>query len=205
MQSFLSILREVRDPRDFNARHELAAILFISLAATLCGAKSCVAIADFAAANVELLAEIVDLPHGAPSHDCFSRLFRLLDPDEMARVFSRFVAAMREGLGLGPAKECHRKSRDLLMVARRVAFQHAAMEREAAMNIATGKLFSAHPIDDCLLAGELTRRPRHTIADDDGHIPHHAVREKRMEAEAAAEKFLIDEQRRKRLAVNPAG
>ncbi len=104
MQSFLSILREVRDPRDFNARHELAAILFISLAATLCGAKSCVAIADFAAANVELLAEIVDLPHGAPSHDCFSRVFRLLDPDEMARVFSRFVAAMREGLGLGPAK-----------------------------------------------------------------------------------------------------
>src|SRR5262249_24096292 len=65
MQSLLSIFREVRDPRDFNARHELPAILFIALAATLCGAKSCVAIADFAAAYVELLAEIVELPHGA--------------------------------------------------------------------------------------------------------------------------------------------
>src|SRR5262252_3235474 len=104
MQSLLSIFREVRDPRDFNARHDLAAILFIGLAATLCGAQSCVAIADFAAANVELLAEIVDLPHGAPSHDCFSRVFRLLDPEEMARVFARFVAALREGLGLDPAK-----------------------------------------------------------------------------------------------------
>ena len=86
MDNLVSILREVRDPRDFNAWHELPAILFIALAATLCGAKSCVAIADFAAAYVELLEEIIALPHGAPSHDCFSRVFRLLDPEEMARV-----------------------------------------------------------------------------------------------------------------------
>jgi DDE_Tnp_1-associated len=98
------IFREVRDPRDFNARHELPAILFIALAATLCGAKSCVAIADFAATYVELLKEIVDFPHGAPSHDCFSRVFRLLDPEETLQALTRFVAALREGLGLGPAK-----------------------------------------------------------------------------------------------------
>jgi predicted transposase YbfD/YdcC len=104
MDNLLSILREVRDPRDFNAWHDLPAILFIALAATLCGAKSCVAIADFAATNVEMLAEIVDLPHGSPSHDCFSRVFRLLDPEEMARAFARFAAALREGLELGPAK-----------------------------------------------------------------------------------------------------
>jgi DDE family transposase len=103
MQSLLSIFREVRDPRDFNARHELPVILFIALAATLCGAKSCVAIADFAATYVGLLKEIVDLPHGAPSHDCFSRVFRLLDPEETLQALTRFVAALREGLGLGPA------------------------------------------------------------------------------------------------------
>ena len=103
METLISIFREVRDPRDFNAQHDLAAMLFISLAATLCGAKSCVDIADFAAANEATLAEIVDLDHGAPSHDSFSRVFRLLDPDEMAQAFARFVAAMREGLGLDPA------------------------------------------------------------------------------------------------------
>jgi hypothetical protein len=81
MEACSTILREVRDPRDFNARHDCAAMLFIALIATLCGAKSCVDIADFAATNVDDLAEIVDLPHGAPSHDSFSRLFRLLDPD----------------------------------------------------------------------------------------------------------------------------
>lgn len=104
MQTILSILREIRDPRDFNARHELSAILFIALAASLCGAKTCVDYADFAAANEADLAEIVDLPHGAPSHDSFSRLFRLLDPVEVAAALSRFAQAMRAGLGLGAPK-----------------------------------------------------------------------------------------------------
>ena len=104
MDGLITILREVRDPRDFNARHELAAMLFVALAATLCGAKSCVDIADFAATNLAELAEIVGLRHGAPSHDCFSRLFRLIDPDEMAKVLARFMAVLRAGLGLGPAK-----------------------------------------------------------------------------------------------------
>jgi len=97
-------LREVRDPRDFNARHDCAAMLFISLIATLCGAKSGVDFADFAASNEDDLREFVELPHGAPSHDSFSRLFRLLDPDELATAFQAFARALREGLGLGPAR-----------------------------------------------------------------------------------------------------
>lgn len=104
METLISIFREVRDPRDFNAQHDLPAMLFIGLAATLCGAKSCVDFADFAAANEATLAEIVDLKHGAPSHDCFSRVFRLLDPEEMAQVFTRFTAALRHGLGLDAPK-----------------------------------------------------------------------------------------------------
>ena len=104
MQTLISIFREVRDPRDFNAWHDCAAMLFVALAATLCGAKSCVDIADFAAAHEAELSQIVDLKHGAPSHDCFSRLFRLLDPEEMTKAFARFVAALREGLGLDPAR-----------------------------------------------------------------------------------------------------
>lgn len=104
MEGLMTILREVRDPRDFNARHDCAAMLFIALMATLCGAKSCVDIADFAAVNETDLGEIVELPHGAPSHDSFSRLFRLLDPEEMARSFAAFAQALRASLGLGPAK-----------------------------------------------------------------------------------------------------
>jgi hypothetical protein len=104
VETLITIFREVRDPRDFNARHDLAGMLFIALAATLCGAKSCVEIADFAAANEDALAEIVALPHGPPSHDSFSRVFRLLDPEEMAGLFARFKDGLREALGLGPAR-----------------------------------------------------------------------------------------------------
>src|SRR5882672_442539 len=104
METLITIFREVRDPRDFNAQHDLAAMLFVALAATLCGAKSCVDIADFVAANESEMAEIVDLRHGPPSHDSFSRLFRLLDPEEMAKAFACFVNALRQGLGLDPAK-----------------------------------------------------------------------------------------------------
>ena len=104
MAVLLSIFREVNDPRDFNARHDLGMILFVSLAATLCGAKSCVDIADFAAGREEELREIVDMPHGPPSHDTFSRVFRLLDPTELARAFTAFMTALRTDLGLGPAQ-----------------------------------------------------------------------------------------------------
>ncbi len=100
MQALITIFREVRDPRDMNARHDCASMLFVALMATLCGAKSCVDIADFASANEGELAEIVELPHGAPSHDSFSRLFRLLDPDEMSKAFVAFAKALREALGL---------------------------------------------------------------------------------------------------------
>jgi predicted transposase YbfD/YdcC len=100
MQSLITILREVRDPRDMNARHEVGTILFLALAATLCGAKSCVDMAEFVEAREAELSAIVDLPHGAPSHDTFSRLFRLLDPVELAKAFTAFMTALRAELGL---------------------------------------------------------------------------------------------------------
>jgi predicted transposase YbfD/YdcC len=101
METIIAIFQEVRDPRDVNSRHLVSSILFIALAATLCGAKNAVDIADFGEANAETLGAIVDLPHGVPSHDCFSRLFRLLDPAELATALTRFGQALRAALGLG--------------------------------------------------------------------------------------------------------
>jgi predicted transposase YbfD/YdcC len=101
VETIVSIFREVHDPRDVNSRHLVSSMLFIALAATLCGAKNAVDIADFGEANAAILGEIVDLPHGVPSHDSFSRLFRLLDPAELATALTRFSRALRAALGLG--------------------------------------------------------------------------------------------------------
>lgn len=98
----LTVFREVRDPRSLNARHDLAELLFLALAATLCGAKSSVEIAEFVEDQEAVLREIVLLRHGPPSHDTFSRVFRLLDPAELSGAFLAFMTAFREALGLPP-------------------------------------------------------------------------------------------------------
>jgi predicted transposase YbfD/YdcC len=103
METLLSIFAEIDDPRDHTAQYLLSSMLFIALAATLCGATACTEIADYAEANLAELSEIVDLPGRTPSHDSFSRLFRLLDPAQLERALQRFVQAIRQGLGLGPA------------------------------------------------------------------------------------------------------
>jgi len=93
MGKFKKAFRRLRDPRAANARHELWQVLFIALAAVLGGARSCCEIALFGASKEELFSGILELEHGIPSHDTFSRVFRLLDPEAFERAFQRFMAA----------------------------------------------------------------------------------------------------------------
>jgi predicted transposase YbfD/YdcC len=66
-------------------------MLVIALAASVCGAESCVDFAEFAEDREVLLREFLSLENGLPSHDTFSRLFRLLDPQAFGRVFAAFL------------------------------------------------------------------------------------------------------------------
>jgi hypothetical protein len=79
MGDFFVIFESVPDPRDINARHDLREMLFIALAAMLCGAESCVEIAQFGVEKTNLLRTILELKHGIPSHDTFSRVLRVLE------------------------------------------------------------------------------------------------------------------------------
>ncbi len=82
----------VPDPRAGNARHPLPEILLIAFAATLCGAETCVDIAAFGRSKEPILRRMLALEHGVPSHDTFSRVFRLLDPKAFEAAFRRFMA-----------------------------------------------------------------------------------------------------------------
>ena len=85
MASLIDILGEIPDPRRGNAqRHALLDILAIALVASICGAESCVDFAEFAEDREPLLREFLSLENGLPSHDTFSRVFRLLDPEAFA-------------------------------------------------------------------------------------------------------------------------
>jgi len=93
MRGFISIFEDVADPRAENARHDLLELLFIALSAVPCGAESCADMADFGAAKEDVLGEVLRLEHGIPSHDTFSRVFRLLDPEAFEAAFGRFMAS----------------------------------------------------------------------------------------------------------------
>jgi predicted transposase YbfD/YdcC len=93
VEGFCSAFEGVADPRSGNRlRHDLLEVLFIALGASLCGAESCVDMADFAEAKEDVLREFLTLPGGPPSHDTFSRIFRLLDPEAFHAAFQRFMA-----------------------------------------------------------------------------------------------------------------
>jgi predicted transposase YbfD/YdcC len=93
MRSFAVFFGALPDPRAPNARHDLSELLFIAIASVLCGAESCEDMAEFGAAKLDTLRQVLRLRHGAPSHDTFSRVFRLLDPVAFETVFRRFTEA----------------------------------------------------------------------------------------------------------------
>jgi len=81
----------VPDPRAENAKHDLVEILFIAFLAVLCGATNCSEMAEFGLAKEALLRQILTLKHGIPSHDTFTRVFRMLDPTRFEEAFRRFT------------------------------------------------------------------------------------------------------------------
>ena len=98
MDEFSGHFADVPDPRAANARHDFLEVIFIALAAVLCGAEDCTDMALFGRAKLDLLRQVLKLEHGAPSHDTFSRVFRLLAPEPFEAAFSRFSAAFAGAL-----------------------------------------------------------------------------------------------------------
>jgi predicted transposase YbfD/YdcC len=97
MKQFSECFEDLPDPRADNALHDLTEMLFIALMATLCGATSCVDMALFARMKAYLWQDVLELKHGLPSHDTFSRVFRMLDPKAFEIGFRRFMEAFAEG------------------------------------------------------------------------------------------------------------
>src|SRR5487761_2015890 len=98
MEGFTVHFAEVSDPRADNARHDFLEVVFVALAAMLCGAEDCTDMALFARSKLDLLRQVVKLEHGPPSHDTFSRVFRLIAPEPFEAAFAKFTAAFAGAL-----------------------------------------------------------------------------------------------------------
>lgn len=98
METFSDYFGELSDPRAGNRRHDLLELVFVAFAAVLCGAEDCTDMALFAKSKLACLRQVVKLEAGAPSHDTFSRVFRLLAPEPFEAAFSRFTLAFAGAL-----------------------------------------------------------------------------------------------------------
>lgn len=79
------------DPRAPNATHRLGDLIVMMIAASLCGASTATEFALFAQERKQALSRLIAY-EVAPSHDTFSRLLRVLDPEAFGRAFAAFAA-----------------------------------------------------------------------------------------------------------------
>ncbi|RMH15866.1 MAG: ISAs1 family transposase [Gammaproteobacteria bacterium] len=98
IDDLLSFFAEVHDPRREHSTtlHTLEAIIVITILASVCGAQNWVDVQLWGEAKQDWLSEFLDLTHGIPSHDTFSRVFRLLDPNSLNQAFVSWMSALAE-------------------------------------------------------------------------------------------------------------
>ena len=95
-----------RTPRStVNRRHPLASVLVIALLAVLAGAGGPTAIAAWAATKQDLLARVLDLPHGIPGKDVFRRVLMTLQPAVFQACFVSWLKSLRDAAALATGVE----------------------------------------------------------------------------------------------------
>ena len=87
----------ISDPRVARTkRHKLLDIIFIAIAASICGADNWKAIEVFAQAKKSWLETVLNLPNGIPSHVTFWRVFRRINAAEFQKCFVNWIQAAFE-------------------------------------------------------------------------------------------------------------
>ena len=98
LEDWDEVFEGLEDPRTGNAkRHELHEVLVIGLCTLLSGGETCADMALFGRSKEEFFRQFLRLEHGIPSHDTFSRVFRLLDPERFHGWFLGFMRRFAEG------------------------------------------------------------------------------------------------------------
>jgi predicted transposase YbfD/YdcC len=154
-KNLLDYLMLIPDPRvDRTRRHELTDIVFIGLAAVLCGAEGWTQVEEFGKVSHDWLASFLKLPNGIPSHDTFGRVFGALDPDALEAALQAFVrdlAGESAGTHVAIDGKTLRRSFDR-------AAEQAAIHMVSAWACENGVCFGQVKVDD--KSNEITAIPQ---------------------------------------------
>jgi predicted transposase YbfD/YdcC len=97
MKSPIDYFMQAKDPRvERRKEHLLEDIIFITIAAVICGAETWNDIEAYGKQKKEWLRCYLKLPNGIPSHDTFNRVFAAIDPLEFETSFLRWIKAVAE-------------------------------------------------------------------------------------------------------------
>lgn len=90
---FLNHFSKLEDPRvtNHNTRHKFIDILVLAFVANLCGCDDWEEVEAFCKIKIELFRNILELPHGIPSHDTFSRVFSMIDTYHFEEIFAEWM------------------------------------------------------------------------------------------------------------------
>jgi predicted transposase YbfD/YdcC len=92
MKSPISHFLQLKDPRvERTKEHSMEAIIFITIAAVICGAQTWNDIAKYGESKRLWLEKFLLLPNGIPSHDTFNRFFCALEPKQLESCFIEWV------------------------------------------------------------------------------------------------------------------
>ena len=104
MPTIISYFNDMDDPRGGNApRHKFCDLMTLSLLCALCGGDTAVDTELFGQMKGDFLGEFLELPHGIPCHDAYSRLFRVMKPTSFQAFFDKFRADFSAAHGEEPA------------------------------------------------------------------------------------------------------
>ena len=98
MNELADVFADLEDPRAVNARlHSLHDILVIALCTVVSGGQTCTDMELYGHSKRDLLQSFLKLENGIPSHDTFSRVLKMLDPEAFQRWFLGFMQQFAEG------------------------------------------------------------------------------------------------------------
>ncbi|MBP0022008.1 MAG: ISAs1 family transposase [Cyanobacteria bacterium SBLK] len=98
-EKLLSYVEEVEDPRiNRTKKHLLKDILTIAILAAIAGAEGWEDIENYGISKYSWLKEFLELPNGIPSDDTFRRVFERIKPEELERVFQKWIQQLMGSL-----------------------------------------------------------------------------------------------------------
>ena len=87
-----TVLKGIEDPRrDHLKEHSLKCIFYITIAAVIGGAESWYEVEEFGKMKEPFFRSRIKNFKGVPSHDTFNRVFSILNPKELERVFRLLI------------------------------------------------------------------------------------------------------------------